>query len=109
MRVWDIEPDILCRNHLLGEHNEIHALWTILTQNRKGYIHHPETRRWVGRLAALYQRHEAIVAEMKRRGYKHASVLDKTNATGQTVQTVFVNSIDEQCALLRLKGCSCSI
>jgi hypothetical protein len=109
MRVWDIEPDILCRNHLLGEHNEIHALWTILTQNRKGYVHHPETLRWVGKLAALYQRHEAIVAEMIRRGYKHASILDKTHATGQTVQTIFVNSIDEQHTLLRQKRCLCKV
>jgi hypothetical protein len=49
MRIWDIPPDKLCRNHLLGEHNELHAMWNILTQGKKGYSNHPETKRWVGR------------------------------------------------------------
>ena len=26
MRIWDIPLDRLCRNHLLGEHNELHAI-----------------------------------------------------------------------------------
>ncbi len=64
MRVWDIEADILCNNHLLGEHREIHAIWMILTENKKGYSHHPETLRWKGKRLALYNRHETIVAEM---------------------------------------------
>ncbi len=32
MRIWDIPPKLLCRNHLLGEHRELHAIWSILTQ-----------------------------------------------------------------------------
>ena len=34
MRVWDVSPKELCRAHLLGEHRELHAIWTILTQTR---------------------------------------------------------------------------
>jgi len=45
MRIWDIPPDKLCRNHLLGEHNELHAMWNILTQGKKGYANHPETKK----------------------------------------------------------------
>ena len=60
MRIWDLPPSLLCRQHLLGEHRELHGLWRILTENRQGYAHHPETRRWRGKLAALYQRHEAL-------------------------------------------------
>jgi hypothetical protein len=30
MRIWDIEPEKLCRQHLLGEHRELHGLWVIL-------------------------------------------------------------------------------
>jgi hypothetical protein len=45
MRVWDIEAELLCNSHLLGEHREIHAIWAILIENKKGYSHHPETLR----------------------------------------------------------------
>ena len=27
MRIWDIEPERLCRKHLLAEHAELHGLW----------------------------------------------------------------------------------
>jgi hypothetical protein len=104
---WDLDPKILCRNHLLGEHNEIHSIWTILTENRKGYSRHPETQRWAGCLAALYRRHSAIAEEMERRGYRHTSFLDKEYATGRNTQVKFVNTIDEQRALIRQKGCPC--
>ena len=67
MRIWDLEPACLCRSHLLGEHRELHAVWSILTQDKRGYRAHPETRRWEGKLAALYRRHEALVAEMTQR------------------------------------------
>lgn len=107
MRIWDIEPKELCRVHLLGEHRELHALWTIISQNKKGYINHPETKRWIGKLAALYKRHEAEVDEMLARGYSHKSDLDARFATGDKEQTEFLATIEEQKELLRLKGCSC--
>lgn len=82
MRIWDVEPGELCRRHLLGEHRELHGLWNILTRGLRGYSFHPETRRWEGKLGALYWRHEALVREIKRRGYRHASPLDPELATG---------------------------
>lgn len=107
MRIWDIEPTRLCRKHLLGEHRELHALWTILTQNKKGYRNHPETKRWVGKLWALYERHELLVNEIVRRNYNHKSPLDKKLATGTHMQNEFVNSIDQQIEILHAKGCDC--
>lgn len=82
MRIWDIEPKYLCRTHLLGEHRELHAIWTILTKGKSGYRHHPETRRWQGKLKALYARHQSLVKELARRGYNHFSPLDKKLARG---------------------------
>ena len=32
MRTWDIPPEKLCRQHLLGEHRELHAIWSIITK-----------------------------------------------------------------------------
>ena len=109
MRIWDVDPALLCRNHLLGEHRELHAVWAILTERKRGYRSHPETRRWEGRLAALYRRHEALVAEMRRRGYRHASPLDPALATGATVQDVFVDPPARQMELLRARRCGCRV
>ncbi|MCM3906301.1 MAG: pyrimidine dimer DNA glycosylase/endonuclease V, partial [Pyrinomonadaceae bacterium] len=60
VRIWDIYPKKLCRNHLLGEHRELHAIWSVIVNGTKGYAHHPETLRWKGKLKELYGRHEAL-------------------------------------------------
>ena len=111
MRVWDIHPKHLCRKHLLAEHRELHGLWNILTKHggKGGYSRHPETLRWVGKLKALYQRHEALVVEFKKRGYNHLSPLDKKLAKGAGGQKVFINTIKEQREILKKKPCSCFI
>lgn len=107
MRIWDVSPSTLCRQHLLGEHRELHGLWNILVLGKTGYSRHPETLRWVGKLAALYARHEALVTEMTRRGYKHATPLDKRRATGAAHQTERLISRRAQLDLLAGKGCEC--
>ena len=109
MRIWDVPPSLMCRQHLLGEHRELHGLWRILTEDRQGYARHPETCRWRGKLAALYQRHESLVEEMARRGYRHASPLDQRHATGSAVQTDYVDSLEAQFAILRDKRCDCAV
>jgi hypothetical protein len=100
MRIWDISPSKLCRNHLLGEHRELHAMWVVITENKKGYSLHPETLRWKGKLKAMYLRHDQLVLEMTKRGYNH-----KSNAK----QCDYVDSIERQIQILKKKGCSCKI
>jgi hypothetical protein len=109
VRIWDLDPTLLCDRHLLGEHRELHAIWAILTTGKRGYAHHPETLRWRGRLAALYARHEAEVAEMRRRGFRHASPLDPELATGAVLQSELVDSAAVQRALLASRGCGCAV
>ena len=109
MRIWDLPPQNLCRNHFLGEHRELHAVWAVLTKGKKGYSLHPETLRWKGKLHALYLRHEALVGEMRRRGYRHLSPLNKKLAVGNSRQRDFVNSRKEQIAILNSKGCPCRV
>jgi hypothetical protein len=109
LRIWDLGPETLCRSHLLGEHHELHALWSILTKGKKGYAHHPETLRWKGKLKALFLRHENLVREMARRGYGHRSPLNVKLARGKARQDVFLNSRLEQIRLLRAKGCGCKM
>ena len=109
MRIWDISPKKLCRNHLLGEHRELHAIWSVLVNGKKGYARHPETLRWRGKLKALYSRHDALVYEMTVRGYQHRSPLPKRLARGSAVQRVFVATRSAQIEILKKKGCPCDV
>jgi len=68
-----VDPKIMCRNHLLGEHAEIHMfVWNIERNHSvKGYLDNGllETHN-------LYARHEELAQELRRRGYQHNSELD---------------------------------
>ncbi len=109
MRIWDIEPERLCRQHLLGEHRELHALWVILTEGKKGFARHPETARWRGKLKALYKRHQALAAEMGRRGYRHNTPLPWEQATGLAEQREYKDTPADQKQILRERGCGCRV
>ena len=71
MRMWGINPKLLCRQHLLGEHNEIH-------KHRHNFVKHHNIAK---RIAPVVQiepenmknRHDALVKEMIFRGYNHKS------------------------------------
>lgn len=107
MRIWDLPPERLCRNHLLGEHRELHAVWAILTGGKKGYACHPEVNRWRGKLKALFLRHEKLVREVEAKGYHHRSQLDSSLASGREAQDELVDTIPEQKRILRAKQCGC--
>ena len=109
MRIWDISPARLCSSHLLGEHRELHAIWSVLTNDKKGYSRHPETLRWRGKLKSVYLRHQKQVKEMERRGYEHHSPLPKKLSKGNSKQKTYVNSYQEQIEILKAKNCSCSL
>ena len=107
MRIWDLPPKQLCNLHLLGEHRELHAIWSILINKKKGYSKHPETLRWVGKLKALFLRHDQLVKEMEKRGFNHKSPLNIDLATGLDFQNTYVDSFDEQIKILKNKKCKC--
>jgi uncharacterized protein YbgA (DUF1722 family) len=69
VRIWDVNPGYLNRQSLLGEHRELHAIVSIIKNNKKGYSRHPETLRWKNFGWALSQRHRLLAAEMNLRGY----------------------------------------
>jgi hypothetical protein len=71
VRIWRVPVSELNRQHLLGEHAELHCIVGSLLGKYKAYRHHPETLRFEGRLDQLYARHIEQVAEMQKRGYKH--------------------------------------
>jgi len=74
MRQWMVPPQVMCDQHLLGEHVEHHMfVGTILKGvSVAGYIEggllQPET---------LQARHDELVAEMEARGMVHRSPLQE--------------------------------
>jgi hypothetical protein len=71
---------LLNRQHLLGEHVELHVLVNTILNKRKGrtdigWVNHPETQRYENHLGMLYDRHDQQVKEMTKRGYNHNSPL----------------------------------
>ena len=100
-------PKVLCRNHLLGEHAEIHAVWSVITRRKKGYRCHPEVNRWRGKLKALYQRHQKTAKELKKRSYQHQSPLQMSLAKGAFRQEVLIDSLADQKKILKDKKCGC--
>jgi len=109
MRIWDIPTEKLCKKHLLGEHSELHAIWSIITQGKKGFSHHPEVIRWKGKLKSLYLKHEEIANEMKKRGYKHNSPLNVAFASGKDKQDELIDTLNEQITILKNKNCECKL
>lgn len=74
-RMWMTDPSIMCRNHILGEHKEIHQLLGSLRKkyNIQGYINHNCIE-----ITSIKARHDALVNEMKKRGYNHRSPINIT-------------------------------
>ena len=75
VRIWCVSVSELDRQHLLGEHAELHCIVGALLGKYKAYQNHPQTLRFHGRIDQLYFRHGEQVQEMQRRGYRHNSPL----------------------------------
>lgn len=71
-RMWMINPKLMCRQHLLGEHKEIHQLLGSIKKNKsiEGYV-----KKGLIEVHNAEKRHEKLVKEMKERGYHHQSRL----------------------------------
>ena len=109
MRIWDITPKQLCRQHLLGEQRELHAISSIHVNNKKGDSNHPEKLSWKRKLKAPYIIHEEIIKEMKKRGFNHKSPLKSKFTNGNDVQSKFVNSGQDQIKIIKSKKCNCKL
>jgi hypothetical protein len=72
MRMWMVDPRTMCRQHLLGEHKELHMLAGTLAAGRRLGRFLTDGLVDVSLAAA---RHEALAVEMTARGYSHRSPL----------------------------------
>lgn len=71
MRMWMVDPKVLCNKHLLGEHGEIH-------KHRHNFVkQHSITKRISPVVqiqpSAMETRHDELAAEMLKRGMNHQS------------------------------------
>jgi len=68
-----VPPRLMCRQHLLGEHVELHMLVGTIKANKSvdGYVN-----KNLIMTSKIKERHDALVNEMGNRGYNHKSPLE---------------------------------
>jgi hypothetical protein len=66
--MWMVDPVLMCREHLLGEHREMHALVGMLTRKKSltGYI-----KKGLLTPKLIGKRHDQLAKEIVKRGYNH--------------------------------------
>jgi len=76
--MWMVDPSVMCKQHLLGEHCEIHMLIGTINKRKslKGYVDNGLIE-----LRSLQQRHEELVKEMIKRNINHKSILKPYDLT----------------------------
>ena len=75
MRMWMVDPKILCRKHLLGEHGEIH-------KHRHNFVKQHSIKNRVSPVvqiepSSMEKRHDELAEEMLRRGFNHQSPFEQ--------------------------------
>lgn len=83
MRMWMLPPEGMCRKHLLGEHVELHML---LGNMRRGKSIEGFLSGGLVDPQQLFARHEELVTEMTRRGFKHTSSIDACECASLAAQ-----------------------
>jgi len=76
-RMWMLPPAQLCRQHLLGEHAEIHQLVGFIESDRDFSAKlNGHAKRGQIETAAIQARHDQLAAELVARDYNHDSPLE---------------------------------
>ena len=98
-----VNPEKMCRQHLLGEHVECHMIASSILAGKKleGYLSgliYP---------CGLIRRHDFLAKEMKKRGYQHKSPLKdrqqlaKTICESDTLLSAYVDKEESYKELIR--------
>lgn len=110
MRMWMIDPTLLCTKHLVGEHGEIH-------KHRHNFV---KQHKITGRVKPVVQisphmmktRHDELAEEMTRRGGNHQSPYELPNLSHLIDEERYAN-VDVKLSTLdlvfRCKACSANI
>lgn len=99
MRMWNVDPRVLCDKHLMGEHVETHMF--IGTVKRgvsvEGYI-----RDKLFDPPLLEYRHDQLADEMLDRGIKHTSPIEVLEVLLQRYGSLPLGTVDESANLAEL-------
>src|SRR3990167_10296126 len=84
MRMWNLNPSVMCNQHLLGEHVEMNMFKGTIEKGKsiEGYLNNGLVN-----IGFIKKRHDELVKEMKIRGFSHKSPMAKFNE-GEDVITV---------------------
>ena len=101
MRMWMVEPVLMCSQHLRGEHVELHMFVGALCKRKSisGYIANDLLQP-----LAIQARHEQVIAELaKRGGWRHRSPIEQPPIEHLSTEQLnhVVNSEDSLAELLR--------
>lgn len=75
MRMWMVDPKLLCQKHLLGEHGEIH-------KHRHNFVKKHSIAKRISPVvqiepSAMQTRHDELASEMLRRNMNHQSPFEQ--------------------------------
>ena len=66
MRSWyPIPPDKIDDIGIRAEHKELHTMAKSINGINTGWLHHPETKRWIGCSHAMKRRHDSLLPFIK--------------------------------------------
>jgi len=74
MRMWMVDPTLLCHKHLLGEHGELHKF---LKSWEKQYSIDGRIEGNAIEPMSYKKRHDQLAEELLARGYNHQSPLEQ--------------------------------
>lgn len=92
MRMWGVDPRVLCQKHLLGEHVELHMFVGTI---RKGVSLGGYLTKGLLEPHLLEARHRELVAEMESRGIAHRSPLQTYPAQAPAGKVDRIANLDE--------------
>ena len=96
--MWLVDPQVMCRKHLLGEHVEMHMLVGTIARGKSlaGYV-----AKGLIDTTQIQSRHDALAQEMLARGYKHKSplVVPPVEAMGHVDSLASIKELARRCEL----------
>jgi hypothetical protein len=98
-RMWGVDPRLLCDQHLLGEHVEMHMF---LGGIRKGHSVRGYTDNGIVDPHRVFARHEALARELERRGMNHRSPMVLNPEDESAIASLPVATIDAEGNLVEL-------
>jgi hypothetical protein len=98
--MWMVEPKLLCRKHLLGEHGEIH-------KHRHNFVKKHNITNRISPVVqiepgSMEKRHDELAEEMIRRGYNHQSPFEQPDISYLPIYQQLVK-VDTEVSLWDLK------